>query len=297
MHDHFRTGRIDWEDVRFFAALARHGSLSATARALRVNHATVSRRIAALEAAVQVKLFKRDPNGYQLTDAGRQALQAADTMESAAAALSQLEPETALTGLVRVTTTPSLAESFVIPKLAALQQQHPLLELEINAERRPLSLRRHQSDIALRIGRPEKGELRTRRAVYLAYRFYGTPAWRERIVAGAPPRFIGFDEAGADFPEAQWLAAQFENAPMALRCNNITGQIVAARAGFGIALLPHFLVANDSGLVEIDLSRIPPLRELWLLIRHGAQPPQRIRVVADFLFDAIRQERLRFEGG
>lgn len=84
---------------------------------------------------------------------------------------------------------------------------------------------------------------------------------------------------------------------MALRCNNITGQIVAARAGFGIALLPHFLVANDSGLVEIDLSRIPPLRELWLLIRHGAQPPQRIRVVADFLFDAIRQERLRFEGG
>src|SRR5215471_11679443 len=99
MGDRFRTTRIDWEDVRFFAALARHGSLSATARALRVNHATVARRIAALEDALRIKLFKRWPTGYELTAEGRSALEAADTMESAAAALAQLEPEKALTGL------------------------------------------------------------------------------------------------------------------------------------------------------------------------------------------------------
>lgn len=201
MDDRFRTGQVDWEDVRFFAALARHGSLSATARALRVNHATVARRIAALEDALRIKLFKRSQAGYELTAAGRRALDTADAMESAAAALSRLEPEKALTGLVRITATPGLAESFLIPRLAPLHQQHPLLDLEITAERRQLSLKRHQSDIALRLGRPERGELRGRRVADVACGFYATPAWRSRIEKGGAPRFVGFDEAGAAFPE------------------------------------------------------------------------------------------------
>jgi DNA-binding transcriptional LysR family regulator len=121
----FRTARIDWEDVRFFAALVRHGSLSAAARALTVKHTTVARRIAALEQELGTTLFKRRPTGYELTAAGRSALEAADAMESAASALSRLEPAKALTGLVRLTSTPSLAESYLIPRLAALLRQHP----------------------------------------------------------------------------------------------------------------------------------------------------------------------------
>jgi DNA-binding transcriptional LysR family regulator len=70
---------------------------------------------------------------------------------------------------------------------------------------------------------------------------------RGRFEKGAVPCSIGFDEAGADFPEASWLARQFENAPLAPRCNNQTGHIAAASAGFGIAMLPHFLAARRSG--------------------------------------------------
>ncbi len=191
---------MDWEDVRFFVALARHGSLSATARALRVNHATVARRISALEDALRIKLFERLPTGYELTAGGRSALQAADAMESAAVGLSQLKPEGSLTGLVRVTSTPSLAETFLIPRLFELHQQHPQLDLEITAERRSLSLKRYQSDIALRFARPEQGDITARRVVNMTYRFYATPAWRSRIERGTPPRFVGFDEAGAEFP-------------------------------------------------------------------------------------------------
>src|SRR5947207_5485184 len=150
MADRFRTAGIDWEDVRFFVALARHGSLSATARATRVNHATVARRISALESTLRIKLFERSPTGYELTAAGRSALQAADAMESAAVGLSQLEPAGSLTGLVRITSTPSLAERFLIPRLVGLHERHPQLDLEITAERRTLSLQRYQSDIALR---------------------------------------------------------------------------------------------------------------------------------------------------
>jgi DNA-binding transcriptional LysR family regulator len=296
MADRFRTAGIDWEDVRFFVALARHGSLSAAARALTVNHATVARRLAALEQALATKLFKRRPTGYELTAAGRSALAAADAMEGAAAALLRLEPEAALSGLVRITAVPSLAEMFLIPRLAPLQQQHPALDLEIMAERRPISLQRHQSDIALRLGRPERGDLLGRRVARVAYAFYAAPAWRERLKLGEALRFIGFDEAGAQFPEAQWLARRFGIARLAVRCNNQIGQIAAARAGCGIAMLPHFLAAGDPGLVELRLPETPPARELWLLTRRDVQRTPRIRAVTDFLLDLIRRERSLFEG-
>lgn len=296
MADRFRTGPTDWEDVRYFAALARHGSLSATARALTVNQATVARRLAALEEALGTKLFKRRPSGYELTTAGRSALEAADAMESAATALSRLEPEKTLAGLVRITATPSLAETFLIPRLIALLQQHPMLDLEVTAERRSVSLQRHQSDIALRLVCPEHGELMVRRVANLVYRLYATPAWRDRLRGGAAPCFVGFDEAGAQFPEASWLARQFGNARLTLRCNDYIGQIAAARAGYGIAVLPHFLAAGDPALVEVRLLETPPPRELWLVTRHDLQKTPRIRVVADFLFDLIHRERHLFEG-
>src|SRR5262249_58122020 len=99
-----------------------------------------------------------------------------------------------------------------------------------------------------------------------------------------------------DSPEAVWRARQSYNPPLALRCNNQTGQIAAARAGFGIAMLPHFLAADDPGLVEVSLSKAPLARELWLLTRPGAQTTKRIRVVADFLLGLIQRERSLFEG-
>jgi len=296
MADRNRTGRVDWEDVRFFVALARHGSLSATARATRVNHATVARRIGALEDALGIKLFERLPGGYELTAAGRNALQAADAMDSAAMGLSQLEPEGSLTGLVRITSTPSLAEAFLIPRLVGLHQEHPQLRLEVTSERRTLSLKRYQSDIALRFARPEKGEVTARRVVNMAYRFYATAAWRGRIERGQAPRFVGFDEAGAEFPEALWLAQQFEDPSLALRCNSLTGQIAAVRAGFGVALLPRFLAVGDPGLVEVSLGKAPPTRELWLVTRRDVRTAERIRVVADYLVDVIQRERKVFEG-
>ncbi len=297
MPDRFRTARLDWEDARYFAALARHGSLSATARALGVNHATVARRIAALENALRVKLFERWPSGYNLTVAGRNALSATEAMESAAGALTRLKPGKALSGLVRITTTPSLAESFLIPRLAPLHREHPLLELEITSHRRIVSLSRHQSDIALRLGELEQVEVVARRVANLAYHFYATPEWRSRLEKGATVSFIGFDEAGSEFPEALWLAKTFAGAPLAVRCNTQTGQIAAARAGFGIALLPSFLAANDPDLVEVDLPVRPPRRPLWLLSRRDVQTTQRIRVVVDYLLDLMQRERSLLEEG
>jgi DNA-binding transcriptional LysR family regulator len=158
MSDRFRTGP-DWADVRVFVALARYGSLSATARVLGVNHATVARRLAGLEQALGTKLFERRPTGYALTAAGRRALGPASAMDDAAGTLGRVRSESSLTGLIRITATPSLAEIFLTPRLMALHKLYPALDFEVIAERGRVSLPRHQSDIALRLGRPERGDI------------------------------------------------------------------------------------------------------------------------------------------
>jgi DNA-binding transcriptional LysR family regulator len=110
------------------------------------------------------------------------------------------------------------------------------------------------------------------------------------------PSLIGFDEAGAQFPEALWLARRLRKARLAFRCNNQIGQLSAARAGCGIAMLPCFLAAGDPALVELRLADMPPARELWLLTRRDVQKTPRIRAVTDILVELIRRERALFEG-
>lgn len=286
---------VDWEDVRFFVALVRHRSLSATARALRVNHATVARRVAGLEAALGAALFERRPGGYELTDAGRRALDGASVMEGAAETLPRLESATRpLAGLLRLTATPTLTDSFLIRQLAVFHARHPALDIELIADHRSLSLPRREADIALRLGRPDDGELIARRLVTIRFAFYATPAWRDRIADGAAPAFVGFDEANAAVPEAAWLASRFPAGRLAMRSNSHRSQAIAARAGYGVALLPRFLGAGEADLVPIALAAAPPDRALWLLTRRDIRLVPRIRLATDFLVDLFGRERNLF---
>ena len=132
MPDKKRTGHVDWEDVRYFAALARHGTLSATARALRVNHATVARRIASLETLVGRTLFDRRAKGYVLTAEGKDVLGEANAMDEAAlSVLRRLDAGTEFSGLVRLAVGRVLAERFLIDRLRAFHERYPAIDLEV----------------------------------------------------------------------------------------------------------------------------------------------------------------------
>ncbi len=295
MADHLRTA-LDWEDVRFFVTLARHRSLSATARALGVTHATVARRVAGLEATLGAALFERRPGGYELTAAGRSALDAASTMEGAANALPRLQPAQPLAGLLRLTATPALAETFLIPRLAAFQTLYPALDIELIAERRSVSLTRREADLALRLGGRDDGELIARRVAKVVFAFYATPKWQGRLDAGERPVFVGFDEVNAALPEAAWLSSQFANARFSFRGNTQVAQAAAARAGCGIALLPRFLGEQDPYLVHVTFGAVPPDRPLWLLTRSDVRLASKIQALRDYLVDLFDQERALFEG-
>jgi DNA-binding transcriptional LysR family regulator len=291
MPDKKRTSHLDWEDVRYFVALARHRTLSATARALRVNHATVSRRVAGLEALVGRPLFDHCTDGYALTPDGKAVLDEAIAMDEAAlSVLRRLDVSTELRGLVRLTAGRSLAEGFLIDRLDGLHRRHPAIDVELVGDVRLLSLMRREADIALRFGTPKSSELTARRLGTISFGLYVALNLRDEPAAAARLPVIGFDKEGTSIAEAEWLERHFPARRFAFRGNSQAAQAAAARAGFGVALLPRYLADDDPRLAEIACDTPLLERELWLLVRPDLTKVPRVRAVADYLVEVFRHE-------
>jgi DNA-binding transcriptional LysR family regulator len=292
MPDKKRTD-IDWQDVQYFVALARHGTLSATARALRVNHATVARRIASLEALLGHSIFDRRAIGYALTAEGKTLIKYANVMDEAALSiLRRLDAGTELSGRVRLAAGRVLAERFLIDRLRAFHERYPAIDLEVIGGSRVVSLAKREADIALRYGSPKDSELVARRVARLTFGLYASPAYHDKLKAGQSPAFIGFDENSEFIAEAKWLKQQFGDRRFSFRTSSQTTQAAAARAGYGIALLPKYVVeTHEPGLMEVTARENLPERDVWLIIRRDLTKVPRVRVVADYLVKLFQRER------
>ena len=230
MADRKRTAAIDWEDLRYFVALARYGTLSATARGLRVNHATVARRVTSLETRLGRSLFDRRADGYALTVEGKAVLDEARAMEEAAlSVLNRLDARTELSGTVRITVGRVLAERFLIERLRAFHERYPAIDLEVVGGSRIVSLARREADVALHFGPSKDSELVTRRVARITFSLYASPAYRDRLKAGDTPMFVGFDEESDFVAEAAWLTRRFGDRRFSFRTPSQTTQAAAAR--------------------------------------------------------------------
>ena len=290
MADRKRT-EIDWQDVRIFLALARHGSLSAAARTLSVNHATISRRLRSLEESLGDRLVERRPEGYVLTPAGTHALEAAVDMEQAAQVLGRGALDGTPSGLVRINAPPALSISFLASRLASLASRHPRLDIDLASNHRSISLERHEADIAIRFGRPGDGDVLARPLATVGYGFYGTEEACRSVEAGADPVFIGFDEAASYLDGATWIARHFPRARRVFRTNDQFAQSIAARCGGGLVLLPHYIGRSDPLLRICDLGSVPPTKDVFLLTRRRDRKTPSIRAVADEVVDMFKQAR------
>ncbi|MFD1627270.1 LysR family transcriptional regulator [Azospirillum griseum] len=280
---------MDWDDLRVFLEVARGGSLSAAARTLRLSHATVGRRLAALEAGLGRTLMERRPDGHRLTDDGEAVRALAEAMDERAQAILRREGAGGgLSGTVRVTMTQAMADRFLVPRLGSLRAAHPDLDLEIITDNRTLSLARREADLAIRLARPRQGELIGRRLATLGYGLYTIP--------GAPDTLIGYDETLADLPEAQWLAQHGGGRRMGFRANSVLGQLAATLAGFGIAFLPCLLAAGEPGLIRLPLPGPPLTREAWLLVHRDRKDVPRVRAVLDHIATVFARDRALLEG-
>ena len=280
---------IDWQDLHHFAALARAGSLSAAARELGVDHATVGRRIAALERALDLRLIDRRPRTSPLTADGRAIAELVAGMEENVEAIRRYS-KSAVSGLpaaVKVSAPPSIAAHLLAPKAALFHTHHPNITLTIAGIARSVALNSGEADIAVRMIRPEESDLLVRRIGAMRFGLYAIPP-----LAQTPEEdwvFIGYDAAMEHLTQQTWLRSLLNGRPIVFRATDVFGQLEAARAGLGVVALPRFLGDREAGLVRLPTEIPSPTRDLWLVTYPDLRRSPAIRAVMDFVADVVGQ--------
>ena len=302
-----RTAIIDgfnWDNLRFFLALARAGNPSAAARLLRIDHNTVRRHINALEHELDVRLFDPRPDRYALTDEGEILLQIAEDMEGAAASAQNriASREIGIFGTVRIGVPDGLGTFFVAPRLARLRQQHPGLQIELVVTSRHFNLSRREADMALVVGRPEGKRIRVNKMTDVTMRLYGS----ESYLAGKPAitsiddladhDFVsGVDEF--DFGHALNRVTQDDVPTFVARiaCTSVVAQLKAVATGSGLCYFANFIAGTEPGLVRVLPEQVSFSREVWLATHSDLSELARIRTVENFLVEEFASEPQLFD--
>lgn len=276
---------FDWNDIPLILALARSGSMSATGRHLGVDASTISRRIAAAEKALKLRLFIRDNTGYQLTDAGKTFVAHGEAVygnvQSMLQASSQEADATA--GPVNITSIDFLFDYWLLEHVPALHAEHPNLQLTLQAENQNLSFTRREADFALRLGQPgEDAALVMRKLGDLGFAVYGHPKFADtpRACWGTQP-WIAYADELAGTTEMQWLAAMSPPPRKVLKVNSLSTMVRACHAGVGMALLPC-IMGQQQGLQRIG-DQVEVLRDIWLLSHRDAGSIARFKTVSAWL--------------
>lgn len=275
---------MQWDDVRYFLALARQGSLSATARSLGIEHSTVARRVSSLEQALELKLFDRLPRGWALTPEGQALYERACLLEEEVQGLRRTAlGQASLAGRVRISAPPLLLNHFVLPHLDAFHAAYPQIELELIGDRRNADLGRGEADIALRTNEPQEPDLVARTLAQIRYGLYGTPA--RCALPESQRTFIGFDDSMPGLPQKRWLDSHVANRRYVLRTNDMAAMCQAAGQGWGIALLPRFLAVKDRRLQWLEAPVSPPSVPVYLVMHADVRRAPRVRSTADCLIE------------
>ena len=286
---------LQWDDVRLFLALCRARTLGEAARSLKVDGSTVSRRLAALEETLAASLFDRGRSGVTATPAAEALLPIAEEIEHAmgrfAGAAESLERD--VVGQVRIACPPDAAEVMLVPHLPELLARHPGLRIELMAGEALVDVSRRGADIAIRIVRPERGDLIVRTLGEVHWTLAATPSLAK--VLGTVRRFrdvpwVTFGERFAHIPAARWVAEHAGVDPV-VRSDSLRVQIAVVAAGLGAALLPHPSVPHY-GLTEVKVA--PKLRKatplprsapLFLLTHRALRHVPRVKAVWEFLVE------------
>lgn len=289
--------RLRWDDARVFLAIARSGSLSGAATKLGAGLATVSRQIERLEAALGLTLFSRHQNGYRLTDDGAALLERAEALELAAEAFTEgSAAQAAIAGRVRLATAETLANHIIIPALSKLTGQYPNLTLEIVTDVQTVNLHRRDADLAVRLVKPQRGNVSIRRLGTLGFGLYASRAYakqRHETARLETDQFITWCETYGHLPAAQWVERALHGHPPVLATTTLSAQLSAVIAGVGLAVLPHFLGRqNDLVCVQPDIGID---QEIWLAVHSDLGQTRRVRVVADFLVGLVRDAKQELE--
>jgi DNA-binding transcriptional LysR family regulator len=301
----------DWNELRLVLAVQRGGRLTAAAVALGIDHSTAFRRLKALEERLGVRLFERLPGGsYAPTPSGERMAAAAERMEDEALATSRdlAGRDHRLSGRLRVTCSETLAYQLLTKQIAAFRKAHPGITVELAIDNRVLSLSRREADIALRPVRPKEPELWGRKLAVVAWAVYACRGHAGAFVNDVrqPKNFhkhmcehplIGWDETSIGIAAAAWLTRTAPDGAFTFRTNSLVNQLMAAKAGIGLAVMPCYLGDPDPDLVRFLPQPISELTgELWIVTHNDLKRTARVRAFFDLVGNGLAAERELFEG-
>ena len=285
-------GELGASELAVLLALVRGGNLAVAAQLAGVDTSTVFRTVQRAERTLGQRLFERSREGYRATELGQQLAEHAERIEAeleAARSAAQVQ-ETAVSGLVRISTTDTLLNGLLLPSLRALREAHPQLRLEINARNELANLTQREADVALRatvrppphlVGR-HLGPIRS--AVFIARGL--APRRRSAFDLAAAP-WIVVDDALPEHLSVRWRRKHLPRVEPALRLNGVQAVFDAVRHGLGVGIVPLFLAEPCDDVVALT----PPLEDcesqLWLLTHPESRHLRRIQAVAAHLAQTV----------
>jgi DNA-binding transcriptional LysR family regulator len=277
---------IDWDDVRYFLAVARGGSVRAAAERLGVNHATVLRRIAQLEKRLGAQMFEKLPSGYRLTAAGEEVVELAEQMETSS---HQLETrvfgrDQSGRGLLRVTLPPFVASHLLMPDFADFARLHPGIEIEILSSGELANLTNREADMAIRLVSDRQTLPLNLHALKGPELFGGVYMSCDRLAAwraGAPDPIRRIVVNRRRIPD--WAREGEIPATVPFRTTDAEVQVAAVRQGIGITTLPCFVGDADPLLVRAPGTSLRMYGTLWLLTQGETRKTKRVRLFTEFV--------------
>ena len=285
---------MNWDHLQYFLALAKDGRLVVAARSLGVNHTTVSRRIQALEREMGVQLFIRNNLGFELTEAGVQLQDIAHKVERQIHGINKnnYAENTEVTGTVRVGATEGFGTYVIGPILHRLSKRYTRISIDLLSLPRIVNLSRREADIAIALQRPTRGPYLVTKLRDYELKLYASKEYLEsnpEITTRSDldkQTFISYVDDLLFSKELSYLDEICKPKQISFRSTSIQSQLQAARSGLGVAILPSFMVAPDSGLQLVLPKEIEVIRSFWMIMPNEYKKIERMNLV----WDCIKRE-------
>jgi len=287
---------IDWSDYQAFLAIARTGQLTGAGKLMGMDATTISRRLRRLEAGLNATLFEQTREGQILTPSGERLLLAIEQMAHAASGIEPNMSGSGISGSVRISVSEGFGNCIVARHLGAFAASHPELSIDLVASSGFLSPSKREADVAVLLSRPKAGPLIARKLSDYALRLYANPAYLQAqpVIEGPADlqnhRLTGYIPDLLYAPELNYLSDIAPGLSADLRSSSILAQHRLLAWGAGVGVLPCFVGDADPTLVRV-LPDKPIIRSFWLVTHQDTSGLRRIRAVAEWLTDIVRQER------
>ena len=290
---------MNWDDLRVFLQAARAGNLAQAAKRMRLDHTTVGRRIAQLEAALGTAVFERHRTGLRLNDVGEKLLRHAEVVESAIIAIREdthAAGEGQLTGVVRLATMEGIASLYLAQRLSKLRALEPWLVVELVTSPQTVYVHRREADLFVSFFCPAGQGLVSEKVGRFSLGLYASRAYLDQHGTPDKPEdlaehwFVSYIEDLIQVDAVRWLTDVVENPRIAFHSNSMIAQVNAAGGGLGIVMLPSFAVSGRADLVQVLPDRCRTTRDIWLNVHNDLQFSPRIRAVTRFLKELFKAD-------